>query len=359
MSASDEQARVSEWLARQLPDVQAPVTLEPISLGRSNLTFLVTDAARRQFVLRRPPHGALQTSAHDVEREFKILSALTPTPVLVPAALAFCADASLLGAPFFVMEVAGGETVSDPNVAASLGADARHRLGLSAVDALWSLHTQDPGAVGLSDFVRPGSYVQRQLRRWGRQLSATRSVDTDPFWVIRDLLAQREPSAQRTALIHGDYKLGNLRADADGNVVSILDWELAAVGDPVADLGWLVASWAQPEDGGRWVVPPPTLAGGFPTRAALVERYVAASNADVADIDFYVAFAHWRWSCINAGTITRFTEGQMADKTIDIQALRDQIRWQLRAAHAILTDRAAYDDAPQVVNAVPTGRAGE
>lgn len=332
-----EPGSLAAWLETALPGFSAPATVSLIPGGRSNLTYLVTDAAGQRVILRRPPLGPLLRSAQDVTREWAMLRAFARTPVPTAQPLAHCADAAVIGAPFFVMGYVDGVTVADPATAAGLSPAARAALADSVTTVLAELHAQDPLAIGLGEFVRAGAYLERQLRRWSRQIKGQELVDASLIAEVRDRLAARMPAGGRTCVVHGDYKLANLRIGPDGGIRAVLDWELAALGDPLADLGWLLASWAQPGDGSAWIVPPPTSAGGFPDGGALAAAYAEKAGVDAGAIGYYVAFAYWRWSCINEGIRARFASGAMGDQPLDLSAVEAQIRWQLCRARELLS----------------------
>jgi aminoglycoside phosphotransferase (APT) family kinase protein len=234
------------------------------------------------------------------------------------------------------MTFVDGETIDDPARAAALTQDARDRMTDELTTVLGALHAQDPIALGLGGLVRPGAYVERQLRRWRRQVEDVESPASDLLGPVYERLRDQAPEQQGMAVVHGDFKLGNMRVTPDGAIAAVLDWELTAIGDPLADLGWLLASWAEPGDGGSWIVPPPTSAGGFPDRSSLVEAYAGKTGRDVSQVGYYVAFSYWRWSCINEGTRARFAAGAMGDRQIDVGALEAQIRSQLARAWELL-----------------------
>jgi aminoglycoside phosphotransferase (APT) family kinase protein len=329
-------APLSAWLTAAVSDFVPPASVTLIPGGRSNLTYCVTDAAGSRFILRRPPLGELQSTAQDVSREWRIIAALEPTPVPTAAPIAHCEDRGVIGAPFFVMEYVDGETLADPATAGRLPSEARAEIAGQLTTILQTLHDQDPIALGLGSLVRRDGYVERQLRRWSRQIADYDSLASDLIGPVRDRLSTRIPEPQRTCMIHGDFKLANMRVDAGGAILAVLDWELAAIGDPLADLGWLLASWAEPGDPGAWIVPPPTSQGGFPDRADLVASYSAKSGLDASAVGYYVAFSYWRWSCINEGIRARFAAGEMGDQSLDLDAVEAQIRWQLARAWELL-----------------------
>jgi aminoglycoside phosphotransferase (APT) family kinase protein len=324
--------RLQAWLDQQVSEVETPVRLELISGGRSNLTFALTDTAGRRFVLRRPPEGRLRGGAHDVGREYRILSALADSAVPVPRVVAMCDDTDVIGVPFFLMRFVPGRIVTDRADAAALAPEARRRLGCTIAETLARLHDVDLDQVGLSELRRPRGYVERQLRVWGRQLDGVDHPAVADLSAIADRLAARVPAAQRESLVHGDFKLENLVTGADGKVAAVLDWELASVGDRVADLAWLLIWWGEPGDDAPWINPRPTSIGGFSDRRSLEDAYAKASGVDTSALDYYIAFAYWRLSCINLGTRARFLAGEMGDQVLDVSALEQQVGRQTRAA---------------------------
>ncbi|MFI5612066.1 phosphotransferase family protein [Amycolatopsis sp. NPDC051903] len=324
-------AALTTWLAGQGSAVEPPITVTTISAGRSNLTFSVRDATGAQYVLRRPPLGALESGAHDVGRERRILSALSTTAVPVPAPIAECTDPDVLGAPFFLMDFVPGRTLS-PDTAAALSPEVKRTIGRRLPEVLARLHALDVTEIGLGELRRDRGYVERQLRRWQRQFDALDVPTASPLRAVAGRLAARVPAPQGTSLLHGDYKAENVLLTPEGDVAAVLDWELTSVGDPLADLGWLLVWWALPDNPGKWISPPATLAGGFPGHADLVDAYAARSPLDVSDLPYYVAFSYWRLSCINTTTRARFVAGAMGDKELDVAALDAQVEWQLTEA---------------------------
>jgi aminoglycoside phosphotransferase (APT) family kinase protein len=316
---------LTDWLRREVPEVAigaGPVTVEQISGGHSNLTYRITDAAGGRWALRRPPTGMVLATAHDMGREWRFITALAPTPVPVPPPVAFCADPGVIGAEFYLMEFVDGDVLNDEAAGHRLPpGPARRIAGLDAVDVLAALHAVDPDAVGLADLRRPGDYLERQLRRWHRQVHESAVPDLSTVDAAHARLVERAadlaPAESRIA--HGDYRLGNLAVGPDGRVRAVFDWELAAIGDPLADLGWLIASWGRPGDTVPPTVAGPSLVEGYAERAELVARYAERSGRDLdrlqSDLDVYVAFARWRMACIGAGVYTRYAAGVMGGRT--------------------------------------------
>lgn len=325
-------APLAEWFRTAVPGVaDGPLTVTRISGGHSNLTYRIADATGSAWALRRPPTGMVLATAHDMGREWRFITALADTPVPVAEPVALCTDADVIGAEFYVMGFVEGDVLGDEESGHRLAPDARHAAGLDAIDVLAALHAVDPDEVGLADLRRPGSYLERQLRRWHRQVHASAVPDLDVVDAVHARLAERAaalpPSDVRIA--HGDFRLGNLAVGPDGTVRAVFDWELATLGDPLADLGWIIASWGRPGDRVPATLSGPSLVDGWADREELVARYAQRSGRDVSDLDFYVAFARWRSACIGAGVYSRYAGGVMGDDHRDdldvrLQAIRTQ-----------------------------------
>ncbi|HEY2206923.1 MAG TPA: phosphotransferase [Pseudonocardia sp.] len=334
---------LTEWLRAEVPEVPVgggPVGVQRISGGHSNLTYRVLDAAGGRWALRRPPTGMVLATAHDMSREWRFITALAPTPVPVARPVAYCADETVIGAEFYLMGYVDGEVLGDVESGHRLAPAARRAAALDAVDVLADLHAVDPAAVGLADLRRGGGYLERQLRRWHRQVHRSAVEDLGTVDAAHDRLLQRVPSLAPAdvRIAHGDYRLGNLAVGADGRVRAIFDWELATLGDPLADLGWLIASWGRPADAAPPTIPGPNQVDGYPGGDELVARYADRSGRPVADLDFYVAFARWRAACIAAGVYSRYAGGVMGEAEPDRGADRlRSLHEQAAAALAALT----------------------
>jgi aminoglycoside phosphotransferase (APT) family kinase protein len=266
--------------------------LTRIGEGASNLTYLV-ERGGAPVVLRRPPPPPLPPSAHDVVREARLQLALADHGVPVPRVLAICEDRELIGAPFYLMEKLEGAVVTD---AVPPGTDAR-TLGLAVVDALAHLHAVDWRADDLSGFGRPSGYLERQLRRFSTLYAASEGRRIPGFDDVAEQLRRGLPGGGDTAIVHGDYRLGNLMV-APGTrpeLLAILDWEMATIGDPLADLGYLTITWSEPGAAEHPMLRSPVTAGdGFLTRDKLVQRYVAITGRDVSHLRWYQALALWK-----------------------------------------------------------------
>jgi len=319
---------VTAWLDANVPGYRGPYAFELVAGGRSNLTFVVTDASGRPCVLRRPPTSHVLPTAHDMAREYRIIHALGPTPVPVPPALGLCTDAEVNGQPFYVMGFVDGLVLRDASAASALGPDQRRALGEHLVDVLADLHAVDPDAVGLGDLGRKEAYIQRQLKRWYgqyQQSAALQSRSVPAIDKVHDVLSARIPEQGPASIVHGDYRLDNAVASQDGRIAAVLDWEICTLGDALADVGQLMVNWVEPGDTFVPLGHAPTLAGGFPTRAEAIERYAVRSGRDVSNLDFYVAFGYWKLACILEGVFSRYAGGAMAGDRTGTQHFPAQI----------------------------------
>ncbi|MFC8828525.1 phosphotransferase family protein [Streptomyces sp. NPDC057137] len=301
--------RVRGHLDRERPGlVSGPLSARLIEGGRSNLTYLVTDGAH-EWVVRRPPLGHVLATAHDMKREFRVISALHPTAVPVPEPLLLCEDPEVLGAPFYVMEYVTGTPYRTAEQLAPLGPERTRAAVLGLVDTLVELHAVDPSAVGLADFGRPEGFLDRQLRRWGKQLDASRNRDLAGVDELHAALGRSLPNSPAPTVIHGDYRLDNVLIGDDDRIKAVLDWEMSTLGDPLTDLGLLVMYSAPLEIPGS---PISTTAGaaGHPAPAELIARYAAGSGRDTSAIAWYTAFAWFKLAVILEGIHYRYTLGQ-------------------------------------------------
>jgi len=304
-------AGVTAWLEAHTAEVDPPLRFSLIAGGRSNLTYTVTDAAGRRFVLRRPPLGPLLPSAHDMGREHRIIAALAGSPVPVPPLIGLCTDETVTGAPFYVMRFVDGLILRDPAVVEPVPEAIRGAASESLVDVLADLHAVDPDDVGLGDLGRRDGYVERTLRRWRGQFEKSKRREIPLIEAVADRLAADIPAAGPTRIVHGDYRLDNcIVSPDDGAVRAVLDWELCTLGDPLADLGQLLMYWTEPDDDFSALYWAPTRAPGFPGRKDVAARYAARSGRDLSDLDFYVALAYWKGACILEGVYLRYASGQ-------------------------------------------------
>ena len=316
--------RVGAWFGANVAGSVPPVAVEVLSGGRSNLNFLVTDSAGHEWVLRRPPPGAVlspEAGAHDVAREYRILTALAPTPVPVALPVAFCDDASVAGECFAVTEHVAGLVLREPAEAEHALDDAgRRRAGDSFTDALADLHAVDPGAAGLDDLDGGKGHVAEQLRRWYGEAQAAQEVTGRCVLLIEEVYRHLSANVPSTAtasptVVHGDYRLDNAVVGDDGVVKAVLDWETASLGDPLAELGLLLAYWTNPGEGNdAFGGATATAVAGFPSRAEVAARYAERSGRDLSQLPFYVAFAYWKLACILEGVYARHLLGAAHDE---------------------------------------------
>jgi aminoglycoside phosphotransferase (APT) family kinase protein len=291
-----------------------------ISGGKSNLTYRVACDAG-EIILRRPPLGHILPTAHDMGREYRVLTALDGTAVPVPRTL-YLGDE--LGTPFYLMERVLGHICRDalPDAYADTPAD-RRAIGDALVDVLAALHTVEPTAVGLADFGRPAGFMERQLRRWSKQWEASRVDALPALDALRDDLVRTLPPERVHAIVHGDYRLDNtiLHPTRPGRIVAVLDWEMSTLGDPLADLGALLAYWSEDRDpdvlAAARLFAPVTSASGFPSRAEVIERYARATGFDVSDAAWYQAFAFFKLAVVCQGIAARAAGGAMVGSGFD------------------------------------------
>jgi aminoglycoside phosphotransferase (APT) family kinase protein len=317
-----EEPAVSAWLARHVPTAPPPFAFELISGGRSNLTYRVVDRSGAAWALRRPPLGHVLATAHDMGREFRIISGLHGSPVPVAEPVAFCEDVEVNGAPFYVMGFVDGVVVRDIDVGRTLTPAVRRRAGESLVDTLAALHRVVPADVGLEGLGRHEGYLARQVKRWTAQFEGSTSRDLPVIRAVAAVLAERMPPDPPARIVHGDYRLENTVIDRDGAVAAVLDWELCTLGDPLADLGLLLSYWPEAGEDDEISALSPAPLPGFPTRAELADHYAAATGADLAALDYYRAFADWKLACIGEGVANRYHRGAMADaEVVDVEAM--------------------------------------
>ena len=313
----DEEA-LGRYLDERL-DGSVPVEVERHQAGHSNETFFVTRGGL-DLVLRRPPLGAFLPTAHDVGREYKVMSGLRETRVRVPRTLLMCDDESVIGAPFYLMERVYGEVIRTELPEALRSEEDRAAIGDELVDALIELHSIDPEECGLEEFGRPSGYLERQLRRWKGQLELT-LPHTRPLPDLEAVGAWLEdhlPESPEPTIVHGDYKLDNVlfASDSPARLVAILDWEMSTLGDPLADLGWMTSFWreASDEDVGVFAdLNRVTTLEGFRTRAELVARYEQKTGRDCSNLDWYQVLAIWKLAILLEGSYARHLFGMTDD----------------------------------------------
>lgn len=326
--------RVTSWLVDHVDGAVAPFEFDQILGGSSNLTYRVTDGAGTVRVLRRPPVNSVLPSAHDMGREHRAMSALAGSDVPVPAMYGLCEDEAVTGAVFYVMEHVPGIQMETAEGGRQLDEAARAVAAETFVDALAALHRVDPDAVGLGEHGRRGGYVERQVRRWFRQWEQMAPHDRPVVRETYERLLEHLPDDRPTAhVVHGDYSFRNCRFALDGRLAAVLDWEISTLGEPLADLGYVLAAWDRSMEGSLQSLP------GFPSAAEAADRYSAATGFDVSGLPFYVAFNHWKSACIVEGVFARYRAGALGD-----DRAAEGARFEPLIENRALAAKAALDD---------------
>ena len=328
---------IDAWLPT-VADVTPPITWERLSGGHSNLTYLLRDADGQELVIRRPPQGELLPKAHDMWREYRIIKGLWQTPVPVAEPIVYCDDRAVAEAHFYVMrKVEGRALYTGASVRDWLDEPARRHAGETFIDVLAALHSIDPEHVGLGDLGRHDGYVARQLRTWYGSWTASvefAGFDDQRVHELHERLSSSIPEQGPARVVHGDFGPHNSLFSRAGDIEAVLDWELASLGDPLADFAYSLNAWTEAGDEGVYGTDPPTALPGFPTREELAGRYAAATGADLSNLAYYRAFNSWKTACIVHGVYARYQAGQKSTEGVDLEGLRSRIFVALDAAAA-------------------------
>lgn len=324
---------VTAWLVERIDGLTAPLDFSLIAGGHSNLTYKFVDRNGAAYVLRRPPLGHILESAHDMAREHRIVSAVNQTNVPVPSTHGLCEDPDVNGLPFYIMKFVEGVVPHTPELAESLPEGERASAGRHIFEVLSDLHSVDPATIGLGELARKEGYVERQLKRWTKQYADTKTHDIPEMDESERLLHENVPEQIGYGIVHGDYRIGNMML-VNGKMVALLDWELCTLGDPLADVGYLLNNWTQP--GEDWAENP-TIVGGFGDRDELCEIYSARTGRDLSGINYYRAFSHWRLAAITQGVYKRYLVGAMGDQELDMELYRANINKRAVSALELLT----------------------
>ncbi len=313
-------SRLDPYLAEHIPGYGGPLEARKFAGGQSNPTFLLT-AGERRFVLRRKPAGELLKSAHAVDREYRVMTALRDTPVPVPETFLLCEDESVIGSMFFVMEFVEGRIFWDPALAEVADNAERGAIYDAMNQTLAALHNVDVDAVGLSDYGRPGNYFERQLARWTKQYRASETEHIPEMERLMSWLEQQMPEDDgRVSLVHGDYRLDNMIFHpTEPRVVAVLDWELSTLGNPLADLANQCMAWMLPRDAGiKGLAGYDRSAHGIPTDAEYVARYCERTGReDIPNWNFYLVFSLFRLAAILQGIVKRARIGTASSSEAD------------------------------------------
>lgn len=322
-------AAVEAWVARHIDGLAPPLKWTRLEGGHSNLTYLIEDARGRQAVIRRPPMGELLPKAHDMAREWALISALGKTRVPVPRALGFCDDPSVTGARFYVMgRIDGHPLYNADDAEAWAPPPLRERLAHSFIDVLAELHSIDPDSVGLANLGKKDDYIGRQLKTWYRSWNASiegAQMDDARAHDLQTYFLEHVPQQGPARIVHGDYGLHNTLVGPDGHIAAVVDWEISTLGDPLADLAYALNQWAEPADPPSVRGVPPTTLPGFPTRRDLAQRYAERTGRDLSLLDYYVGFNRWKSAAIVHGVYARYLEGKKSTVGVDLPALKGSI----------------------------------
>lgn len=329
-------AGLEAWLRNYLPGLDSEMEAKQFTGGHANLTYCVS-FGRQELVLRRPPFGTIAPGAHDMAREYRVLNGLAPVFDRAPRALAFCDDLSVIGAPFVVIERRRGEVVRDslPESLAGLP-NVKRRVSDALIDALAEFHSVEPASAGLETLGRPDGFLERQVAGWHERWRRLNAGPIPLFDEVHTRLVAARPRDSRVSLVHNDFKFDNcmFASGEPDRVTSIFDWDMATLGDPLVDLGTLLSYWQDPDDE---INRAPTIAldmSGFPSRAALVNRYAAAGHG-VDHVDWYEAFATWKLAVVLQQLYQRFADGHSGDERLG--SLGEHVPHLIEQAHAMLS----------------------
>ena len=324
-----DRAAVEAWIVDNTDALTPPLRWEQLEGGHSNLTFRLIDDSGRTAVVRRPPLGELLPKAHDMAREYTIISGLGPTGFPVPRAIGLCTDTEVTGAVFYVMsEVPGRAMYTVEDVDEHLDLEARAATGRSFIGTLARLHSIDPTDVGLEDLARHDGYVSRQLRTWYGSWQASMEgagYDDSRIHELNDWLVARAPTQGPARVVHGDYGMHNCMVDRSGTVVAVLDWEIATLGDPLADFAYAINGWSDPDDEIRVSHEAATTAPGFSRRQELIDHYAELTGCDLSQLDYYRSFNYFKTACILHGVYARYLQGQKSTEGVDLDSLRERM----------------------------------
>ena len=311
----DEDA-VAAYLIEHLPDMfgSAPIAFEQFPGGKANLTYLAR-CGDVEVVLRRPPLGPVAPGAHDMAREYRVLSVLYAAYPPAPRAHHLCEDPGVMGAPFVVMERRSGHVVrAEWPEGLDAGREFRRRVSEHLVDALAGLHLVDRASIGLATLGRPDGFVARQVAGWTDRWTRARHEDVPAMDRLADHLAGSVPEPQKAVLLHNDFKLDNTMLADDGSIVAVFDWDMATVGDPLVDLGTMLAYWAGGDSVSAFAAADSVVLGDVMTTAEIADRYAAATGLDVSRADWYRALALFRIAVICQQIFIRYVRGQTSDE---------------------------------------------
>ncbi len=322
-------AAVETWIAANVDDIAPPFTWTRLEGGHSNLTYRLQDEHGREAVIRRPPQGELLPKAHDMSREWALISALGPTDVPVPKAMGFCEDPGVTGAWFYVMGMIDGHPLyNSDDTNQWVPEDQRRKMATSFIDVLAALHQVDPDTVGLGELGKRDSYVGRQLKTWYRSWTSSiepAQYDDPRAHELQQFFLDNLPDQGPIRVVHGDYGPHNVLVGPDCTIAAVVDWEISTLGDPLADLAYALNFWPDPTDAEPPLPEAATAPPGFPSRSELAARYGEQTGRDLSNLDYYVGFNRWKSAAIVHGVYARYMEGKKSTEGIDLDEMRERI----------------------------------
>lgn len=300
-----DEARLAEWMAAEVEGFEGPLEVSQFKGGQSNPTYRLTTPTAR-YVMRRKPPGKLLPSAHAVDREFRVISALHPTGFPAPKPYGLCADETIIGTMFYVMDYVEGRILWDQSLP-DYAPSERHAIHMAALKTLADLHNTDYAAIGLADFGRQGNYMSRQISRWTKQYKASETRHLETVERLIEWLPRTVPEDDKTSIVHADYRLDNMvMHPTEARVAAVLDWELATLGNPLADFTYVLMQWVN-----GVIAAIPDLEGhGIPTMAEYVAEYCRLTGRrELPDLDWYFAYNAFRLCGIIQGIVGRARDG--------------------------------------------------
>jgi aminoglycoside phosphotransferase (APT) family kinase protein len=331
---------VEAWIKENVASLTPPFKWKRLEGGHSNLTYLITDVHGESAVIRRPPQGELLPKAHDMGREWAIISALGPTAVPVAKALGFCAGAEVTGANFYVMgHVQGKALHTAADTQKWIPENKRETVAWGFFDVLAELHALDPDEIGLGDLGKKENYVGRQLKTWYRSwTSSYEAADYDDprAHALQEFLAANIPTQGPARVVHGDYGLHNCLIGDNFQMAAMLDWEISTLGDPLADLAYALNQWALPDDVKPVKPNSASAVPGMPNRESLAARYAARTGRDISQLDFYIGFNWWKSAMIIHGVYARYMTGKKSSGGVDVDELKLRVKRSLDEAETAI-----------------------
>ena len=328
--------QLTRWWSSSIQPVAGELRARLLTGGKSNLTYEVSDDSAA-WVVRRPPLGHVLATAHDMKREYTVMTALRETPVPVPATFALVGEeGSPLGAQFYVMEKVNGTPYRFATELEPLGAGRTRAIALRLIDTLAALHSVDPVAVGLGEFGRAQGYLPRQVARWAKQMAASKSRDLLAADELHAKLAAAIPPDQPATIVHGDYRLDNVLFDAGDQPAAVLDWEMATLGDPLADLALMLLYGRLGLMAGQQMVSDVSRAPGYPGEAEIIQRYATESGRDISKLGFYLGLSAYKLAAILEGIHYRYIQGQTVGPGFD--GIGDTVHALLKAGLAAIEE---------------------